>query len=945
MNVYLQRLRRPALFLVILVAAAMGALALLNPAMVFEPPYLILFLNIVSIGIPSLFISVIASRGFLRTGAWPALWLGAGTLSFGIAMLLGGFLVQNAAANEAITVHNLQCLLAASLYLLGAFFVTNQIPPKEDLPGRLSAASQVYMGTLTCLALSAIIGIRGLLPPFFTEGGGTSLRALVVATATIFFFIAGLANFRHYLKSRSALPYWYSLALVLLSLGMAGILFQTAMGTPLNWMARAAQVLGGIYMLAATLATLKEARAARIPAGEAMANQLTLVNEQLRESEERYRRLVETANEGIWVVDSEARTTFVNKRMAEMLGYSPEEMIGKKAFEFMGENGEAQVRANLDRRRAGIRETLETRLLRKDGSILWTLASTTPLQEKSGSFSGALGMLTDISNRKRAEEEISKLNVELESRVRERTLQLEQTAHLLRESEAQFHRLFDSDMIGIAFPDIYGGFSRGNNEFLRIVGYTREDLEAGRVRWDTMTPPEYAAVDAEHLAEADRRGACTPYEKEYIRKDGTRVPIFVGYTFLPGSKDQFIAIIQDISERKRTEKSLLGYSEQLRSLASELTLAEQRERQRLSHVLHDGLQQILVGAKFKLAMVERSRDTKQAAGEVSDLIDDAIETSRSLAAELSPPILHRGNLILALEWLVRWMNDRHGLTVNLTARDKIDGVPEETTLLLFQAVRELLFNVVKHSGVRSARVQVMQRNRHIQVEVEDDGAGFNHNQLRHEGGHSRGTGLFSIRERLSLLGGRMEVDSRPGAGSRLKLTMPLFTATAGAVIPSDNKQAQISVAIPQDQAAMAGSESGIRVVLVDDHLIMRQGLAGLLKLEPGIEVVGEASDGESAIKLIRDVRPDVVLMDINMPGMDGIQATRILRAEMPELQIIGLSMFEEGEKSGEMCKAGAVVCLTKSAPAKSVIEALRNFTLPSQRFGSPESLPHMEIRS
>ncbi len=938
MNEHFRRLRRPALCLVILVAAAMGALGLLNPALVFDPPYLILFLNMVSIGLPSLFIAVIASRGFLRTGAWPALWLGAGTLSFGTAMLMGGFLIQNAAANAAITVHNLQCLLAASLYLLGAFFVTNQIPPREDPRGRLTAALQVYAGTAAFLALATVTGIRGLLPPFFNEGGGTPLRAMVVATATLFYLIAGLANFRHYLKSMSALPYWYSLALVLLSLGMAGILFQTAMGTPLNWMARAAQILGGVYLLAATLATVKEARAARIPAGEAMANQLSLVNEQLRESEERHRRLVETANEGIWVVDAEARTTFVNSRMAEMLGYRPEEMVGKKAFEFMGENGEAQVRANLDRRRTGIRETLEVRLLRKDGSLLWALASTTPLQEKNGSFSGALGMLTDISKRKRAEEEISKLNVELERRVRERTLQLEQTAQLLRESEAQFHRLFDSDMIGIAFPDKYGGFSRGNNEFLRIVGYTREDLEAGRVRWDTMTPPEYAAADEEHLAEADRRGACTPYEKEYTRKDGTRVPIFVGYTFLPGSKDQFIAIIQDISERKRTEKSLLGHSEQLRSLASELTLAEQRERQRLSQVLHDGLQQILVGAKFKLAMVERSSDTKQAAREVSELIDDAIETSRSLAAEISPPILHRGNLTLALEWLVRWMNERYALAVNLTARDKMDGVPEDLTLLLFQAVRELLFNVVKHSGVRSAHVRVIQRDGHIRVEVEDDGSGFNPNQLRHEGGHSRGTGLFSIRERLSLLGGRMEIDSSPGAGSRLKLIMPLFGASGATAVNMDTSQARISVAIPQHQGETASVEPGIRVVLVDDHIIMRQGLVGMLKLEPGIEIVGEASDGESAIKLIRDVRPDVVLMDINMPGMDGIQATRILHAEMPELQIIGLSMFEEGEKSGEMCKAGAAVCLTKSAPVKFVIEALRNFALPARPYGPPKSL-------
>jgi DNA-binding NarL/FixJ family response regulator len=106
-------------------------------------------------------------------------------------------------------------------------------------------------------------------------------------------------------------------------------------------------------------------------------------------------------------------------------------------------------------------------------------------------------------------------------------------------------------------------------------------------------------------------------------------------------------------------------------------------------------------------------------------------------------------------------------------------------------------------------------------------------------------------------------------------------------------------------------------------MVMRQGLAGLLRAESDIEIVGEASDGQSAIDLVRELRPDVVLMDISMPGMDGIQATRIIHKELPGVLIIGLSMFQEGEQQAAMRAAGAVAYLTKTGPSEALIEAIR----------------------
>jgi DNA-binding NarL/FixJ family response regulator len=143
---------------------------------------------------------------------------------------------------------------------------------------------------------------------------------------------------------------------------------------------------------------------------------------------------------------------------------------------------------------------------------------------------------------------------------------------------------------------------------------------------------------------------------------------------------------------------------------------------------------------------------------------------------------------------------------------------------------------------------------------------------------------------------------------------------------------QASVAISaQLDSEPAGVEKKIRIALVDDHIVVRQGLTGLLRAELDIEIIGEASDGQSAIDLIRQLRPDVVLMDIGMPGMDGIQATRIIHKELPEVRVIGLSMFQDEEQQTAMCAAGAVAYLTKSGPSEALIKAIRTCVRVSEK--------------
>jgi PAS domain S-box-containing protein len=385
-------------------------------------------------------------------------------------------------------------------------------------------------------------------------------------------------------------------------------------------------------------------------------------------------------------------------------------------------------------------------------------------------------------------------------------------------------------------------------------------------------------------------------------------------TLVQQLQDQQMVLEQRVQERTA---DLAQKASQLQALTTELTLAEQRERQRLAEQLHDGLQQILVAAKFRVTLLPRMESSEIAtwSKETEHLLAEAIAASRTLTGELSPPILQTGGLVAGLEWLVRYKAERYHLAVALDADAEAVPDSEAMTLLLFQSVRELLFNIVKHAQVQEARLEVRRRDGHLHIVVSDQGVGFDPATA-----HSTslgGLGLSSIRQRLEYLGGCVGIVSAPGQGCRITLAAPLRNQASApptpvTLTPADGRSAP---------SAVRGQKT--RILLVDDHAVVRQALAQMLGSEPDLEVVGEAADGKAAVERTKELAPDVVLMDISMPGVNGIEATRQIRAECPNIQVIGLSMFGATEQTEAMRKAGAVGYVSKSAPAEELLAAIR----------------------
>ena len=376
-----------------------------------------------------------------------------------------------------------------------------------------------------------------------------------------------------------------------------------------------------------------------------------------------------------------------------------------------------------------------------------------------------------------------------------------------------------------------------------------------------------------------------------------------------------------VSERTQ---ELVSSQNQLRALATELNLAEHRERQRLATELHDHLAQLLVLVLLKLGQSKKGPSRSQEMIEqAEDIVTQSLTYTRNLMAELSPPVLREYGLFAALRWLGKQMQ-RYSLTVTVRTGSPGDiRLPENQAVLLFQSVRELLINVAKHAGSKQASIIAEESEGRLRIVVEDNGVGFDLLAIAtaKDSRLSSQFGLFSIRERMNLMGGRLKLHSAPGEGTRATLILPLSSGSQQAFAPR-----AVKMSIPGALGDLNKNRLGegpCRVLIADDHAMVRQGLRSVLEGFPNIEVIGEASNGTEAVDLTEQLNPAAVVMDINMPLMNGIEATAQIKARHPGIVVIGLSVNASSDNQKAMQTAGASMLLTKEAAVEQLYGAIQ----------------------
>lgn len=651
-----------------------------------------------------------------------------------------------------------------------------------------------------------------------------------------------------------------------------------------------------------------------------------LAVEALRESEARLRLAQASAGAGVWNWDVANGRLEWSEELFRLFGLEPAR--AEASWDAWSRLLHPDDWEGADRR---IREALadrtplasDYRIVRPTGEVRWVSALGTATYDAAGAPQRMSGICLDITRRVQAEEQARTERWRAEEAVR-----LGEEQRKVGEAvRAERQRLYDvletlPVYVALLTPDYHVPFS--NRFFRERFGEAR-----GRRCYEYLFNRDEPCEICESFTVL-KTGK--PYGWFWTGPDSRDYDVY-DYPFTDSDGSPLILEMGvDITERRRAERKLqaalddsAARANQLRALASELTLSEQRERTRLARLLHDHLQQLMVAAKFRAEMLARSRDkaTRRVAAEIEHLLEASVSASRSLTSELSPPILRDGQLPACLEWLARWVEERHGLNVDLVIEGPIQPLPEDVKTLLFESARELLFNIVKHAHVGSTSISVDQdAGKEIRIIVSDSGVGFDPAALKLAGENGGGFGLFSIRERLSLLGGRMDIDSAPGRGSRFILTAPLGVAEAApppvtsGFMPPEAGQAGAQLSAPAPGVR-------IRVLLADDHAVVREGLKGVLGEESDIQVVGEAAHGLEAVELAGELHPDVILMDVSLPLLNGIEATLAIHAAHPDIRIIGLSMFDDRAHAQEMRDAGAVEYVTKSAPSGVLVAAIR----------------------
>ncbi|MEH2148128.1 PAS domain-containing hybrid sensor histidine kinase/response regulator [Nostoc sp.] len=627
----------------------------------------------------------------------------------------------------------------------------------------------------------------------------------------------------------------------------------------------------------------------------------------------------------IYIFNGKGCYQYVSRDGATVLGLKPQDIIGKTLPEL---DLPADLITQVDNQRQAVMKTGqplkdECKYVTADGVHYYEYILT-PLRNVEQTVEGVITVCRDITEHKRAEKS-------------------------LRESEARFRRLFESNLIGVAFWNVDGLIIDANDAFLQLAGYTRDEFATlGRINWKELTPVEYKDLDDRAILEVQAKGVSKIYETEYIHRNGKRVPIVLGMALLNDSQEHGVAFVLDITERKLAEKECDRLLECERTARQQAEIANKIKDEFLavlSHELRTPLNPILGWSKMLRTRKFDDKTTNHALETIernaklqTQLIEDLLDVSRILQGKLNLNICPV-NLVMVVEAALE--------TVQLAAAAKsiqiqtlfdpslgqVMGDPNR----LQQVVWNLLSNAVKFTPTGGrVEIRLMEADDQIQIQVSDTGKGIIPDFLPYvfdyfrqaDGTTTRifgglGLGLAIVRKVVEMHGGKVQAES-PGeqAGATFTVELPLLMRSE-------------QVWGEENQSLSSESESSLladtQVLVVDDEPDIRDLITFILQ-DYGVKVTAVTS-AQEALQALSESIPDVLISDIGMPKTDGYMLMREVRSRSPQqggsVPAIALTAYAGEMNQQQALAAGFQMHISKPVDPDVLLKAIADLIKPS----------------
>lgn len=478
-----------------------------------------------------------------------------------------------------------------------------------------------------------------------------------------------------------------------------------------------------------------------------------LIDEALRNSEERLKLALEATDNILWDWNIQKDRHYLSPRLYKLLGHTAESAPPGEDIlsRLIHPDDKDPVRDSLDSLLAQ-RDAFRTefRLKTHDGDWRWFLASAKVVQKNQvGQAIRVVGTLTDITIPKKAHEAIT-------------------------ESESMTRALLNATNDAAALFNCEGSYIMVNETFARRFNRKPDDF-IGKKAFNFMSF-NLAQGRMSILREVVRTGMPIRFQdrRAGLHLENTMYPVNDAAT---GQITMVALFSRDISEQVKAQTDLSDYQEKLRGLATELSVAEEKERRKIAIDLHDSVGQMLAVAQIKLSTFRRNLEgadnQTRELGEILDLIAKAAAETRSLTCEIHPPSLYDLGLEVALDEFAEHIGIEHGIVTELIDDGLLKPLDQDTKTAVFRIARELIINVAKHARARHMFVSVAKEGGMLVIEVNDDGVGFDKSTALAPDSRNRSFGLISVKERLTHLGGELIIDSTPGEGARMTIKAPL----------------------------------------------------------------------------------------------------------------------------------------------------------------------------